>query len=139
MRIPSASLPLCSKNCHFTLILTSTECEKIIVILSLHPYRKAPNVYIRTTTYTYNPAQENELRQLNDGQLIPFLHQLPGFVSYTYGLDAATRRGISITVWESQEAADGFRTAMGGMVQSFQAVGLQIDPSQVYEMIRQIP
>lgn len=96
-------------------------------------------MYIRTTTYTYDPAREDALRQLNDEHLIPLLGQLPGFVSYTYGLDAATRRGISITTWESRESAEGFRTAMGGMVQRFQAVGLQIDPSQVYAVIRRIP
>ena len=76
-------------------------------------------MFIRTTTYSYNPAQADELLQLNDEQLIPFLRQLPGFVSYTYGLDAATRRGISISVWESREAAEGFRTAMGGMASTW--------------------
>ena len=95
-------------------------------------------MYIRTTTYAYNPAQADELLQLNDEHLIPRLRQLPGFVSYAYGLDPETRRGISITVWESWEAADGFRTALGGMVQQFQAVGLVIDPSQVYKVARQI-
>jgi len=70
--------------------------------------------------------------------LIPFLGQLPGFVSYTYGLDGATRRGVSITIWESREAAEAFRNAMGGMVQRFRDVGLGIDPSQVYEMVRQV-
>ena len=55
-------------------------------------------MYIRTTTYAYNPAQADELLQLNDEHLIPRLRQLPGFVSYTYGLDPETRRGISITV-----------------------------------------
>lgn len=46
-------------------------------------------MFMRTTTYTYNPAQEGALLHLNDQHLIPLLHQLPGFVSYTYGLDAA--------------------------------------------------
>ena len=95
-------------------------------------------MFMRTTTYTYNPAQEAELLQLNDQHLIPLLHQLPGFVSYTYGLDAATCRGVSITVWQSREAAEGFRTAMGGMVQKFQEVGLIIDPSQVYAIARHV-
>ncbi len=95
-------------------------------------------MFMRTTTYTYNPAQEAELLQLNDQHLIPLLRQLPGFVSYTYGLDAATRRGVSITVWQSREAAEGFRTAMGGMVQKFQEVGLIIDPSQVYAIARHV-
>ena len=95
-------------------------------------------MYFRTTTYAYNPAQADELLQLNDEHLIPRLRQLPGFVSYTYGLDPATRRGVSITVWESLQAAEGFRTALGGMVQQFQAVGLVIDPSQVYAIVRQI-
>jgi len=95
-------------------------------------------VFIRTTTYSYNPLQEDELLLLNDEHLIPLLRQLPGFVSYSYGLDPATRRGISITAWESRDTAEGFRTAMGGMVQRFQAVGLEIDPSQVYELVRQI-
>ena len=111
----------------------------MIGIVPQHPHSKAANVFIRTTTYSYNPAQADELLQLNDDHLIPFLRQLPGFISYAYGLDAATQRGISITVWESREAAEGFRTAMGGMVQQFQAVGLRIDPSQVYGLVRQIP
>ncbi len=95
-------------------------------------------MYIRTTTYAYNPALADELMQLNDEHLIPRLRQLPGFVSYTYGLDPETCRGVSITLWESREAADGFRTALGGMVQQFEAVGLVIDPSQVYAVARQI-
>ncbi len=95
-------------------------------------------MFMRTTTYTYNPAQEEALLQLNDEHLIPLLRQLPGFVSYTYGLDSATRRGVSITVWQSREAAEGFRTAMGGMVQKFQEVGLIIDPSQVYAIARHV-
>ncbi len=93
-------------------------------------------MFIRTTTYTYNPAQETELLALNDEQFIPLLHHMPGFVSYTYGLDAATRRGVSIFIWENQESADGLRAAMGPMVQQFQAVGLEIDPSLVYQMVR---
>lgn len=96
-------------------------------------------MYIRTTTYAYDPALEEALRRLNDEHLIPLLGQLPGFVSYAYGLDAATRRGISITTWQDRESAENFRTALGGMVQRFQAVGLQIDPSQVYEVVRHIP
>lgn len=104
-----------------------------------HPHQKAPDVYIRTTTYTYDPAREEALRRLNDEHLIPLLHQLPGFVSYTYGLDADSRRGVSITAWQDRESAEGFRTAMGGMVQRFQALGLHIDPSQVYEVVRRIP
>ena len=44
-------------------------------------------MYIRTTTYAYNPAQADELLQLNDDRLIPFLRQLPGIdPSHVYGL-----------------------------------------------------
>ncbi len=95
-------------------------------------------MFMRTTTYTYDPAQEAALLQLNDEHLIPLLRQLPGFVSYTYGLDAATCRGVSLTVWQNREAAEGFRTALGGLVQKFQEVGLIIAPSQVYEVARQV-
>ena len=58
-------------------------------------------MYIHTTTYAYNPALADELLQLNDEHLIPRLRQLPDFVSYTYDLDPETRRGVSITLWES--------------------------------------
>ena len=49
-------------------------------------------MYIRNTTFTYDPAQEEKVLRIIDDQLIPAFQQLPGFVSYASGLDRAARR-----------------------------------------------
>ena len=56
-----------SEICGFCVI-----CSPIVLLL-----KEASPMYIRTTTYAYNPAQADELLQLNDEHLIPRLGQLP--------------------------------------------------------------
>ena len=44
-------------------------------------------MYIRITTISYDPAKEQELLRFTAEQFIPALRQIPGFQSYTSGLD----------------------------------------------------
>lgn len=95
-------------------------------------------MYIRNTTFSYEPANEEAVIQLSDAQLFPLLRKLPGFVSYHAGLDRSGSRGIAISVWDNMDHAAGLRAAMGGLVQQFEAIGIRFDPAQVYELIRQV-
>jgi hypothetical protein len=70
--------------------------------------------------------------------MLPAFRQLPGFVSYTAGLDRAAQRGVSIMVWDSQEVAVGVRTMLVDIVQRLEAAGLRLEPAQVYELVRQV-
>jgi hypothetical protein len=95
-------------------------------------------MYIRITTLTYDPAQEAEVFRITDEVGIPAFRQLPGFVSYTGGFDRAARRGVAVTIWDDMEHAAGFRTALGGIIQQFEAVGVRFDPPQLYELARRV-
>ena len=95
-------------------------------------------MYIRNTTFTYDPAQEDKLLRVIDEQMLPAFRQLPGFVSYAAGFDRAAQRGVSIMVWDNLELAAGVRTMLVGIVQQLEAVGIRLDPAQIYELVRQV-
>jgi hypothetical protein len=94
-------------------------------------------MYIRVTTLSYDIAQEEKVFRMTDEQLIPAFKRLPGFVSYVAGVDRSAQRGVSITMWDNMEHAAGLRTALGGIIQQLEAVGVRFDPGQVYELVRQ--
>ncbi len=95
-------------------------------------------MYIRNVTFTYDPAQEETVLHLMDEQALPAYQKLPGFVSLVSGLDRTAQRGLSVMVWDNLEQAAGARTALGNIVQQFEAAGVRFDPGQVYELVRQI-
>ena len=95
-------------------------------------------MYIRNTTFAFDPAKEENVLNLTDEQLIPLLRGLPGFVSYHAGIDRGTGRGVAVSVWDNMDHAAGFRAAMGGLVQQFEAIGIRFDPAQVYALVRQV-
>ena len=55
-------------------------------------------MYIRITTITYDPAKEQELLRFTAEEFIPALRQIPGFQSYTSGLDRSVGRGVSVSI-----------------------------------------
>ena len=93
-------------------------------------------MHVRVTSLSYDLVQEEKVSQIIDDQMTPKLRELPGFVSFMTGTDRNTGRGISISVWDDMEHADGFRTALGGLVQQFEAAGVSFDPPQLYELTR---
>lgn len=41
---------------------------------------------------------------------------------------------ISITIWDNMEHAAGLRTALGGVIQQLEGIGVRFEPAQVYEL-----
>jgi quinol monooxygenase YgiN len=95
-------------------------------------------MYIRITTITFDPAEEAAILQLIDDQMIPALRQLPGFHSYTGGLDRAAGRAVALSMWDNMEHAQGLRTALGVLIQQFEAVSVRFDPPQLFEVVKQV-
>jgi hypothetical protein len=95
-------------------------------------------MYIRTTTFNYDPAQEAKILQIADELLIPTFQKMPGFVSYMSGFDRTTHQGVAVTVWDSLEPADAAPAGLGDIMQQFEAAGIQFDLGHMYEMVRQI-
>ncbi len=93
-------------------------------------------MYIRVTPLRFDPAREDDIIQLTTEQLIPALRQAPGFRHYFGTADRGTPgRGFVITVWEMAQQAEGLRTVFSGLIGQFQALGLELETSQVQEVI----
>jgi heme-degrading monooxygenase HmoA len=76
-------------------------------------------------TISDSAASETELRE----QVVPRVKQAPGFVAGYW-----TRRentGLSMTVWESEEAAN----TASGMVRSTAPQGVNVDSVEVREVV----
>jgi hypothetical protein len=95
-------------------------------------------MYVRITTGNFDPAKEAELQQLTDEKYIPLIQQLPGFHRYLSGIDRATGRFVSLTGWDSLENSQAFPTAIGGLVDGFVAASLRPDPTQLFEVTREV-
>jgi quinol monooxygenase YgiN len=95
-------------------------------------------MYVRVTTITFDPAQEAAILQIIDDQMIPALQQLPGFHSYTGGIDRTTGRGVAISLWDNMDHAQGLRAALGRLIQQFEAASVRFDPAQLFEVVKQV-
>jgi hypothetical protein len=94
-------------------------------------------MYIRITPIAYDAAQEEALTNLVEEQMIPAFKRLPGFVRYYGGVDRSTQRGVAVTIWDDMEHAAGLRTALGGLIQQLEAIGVRFEPAQLYEITTQ--
>lgn len=95
-------------------------------------------MYVRITTGSFDPAKEPEVQQLTDEKYIPLLRQLPGLHSYLGSIDRVAGRALAITVWDSLEHAQAALQAIGGLAGDIEAASLRLDPSQVFEVTREI-
>lgn len=96
-------------------------------------------MYVRATTVSMtNPNATDEIMKLIDDSFIPLLKQLPGFISYHGGTDWENGKAISITVWDSMAHAAELRDLMGDIIPQMQALGVVLDPPQMYELTRHI-
>jgi len=93
-------------------------------------------MYIRITTGRYDTSREDEVRTMVEATVLSAARQLPGFKSYTGGLDRNARRVVAITTWETDEQAQGFRDKLGSdILKQIQDLGVQLDESQVFETV----
>lgn len=91
-------------------------------------------MYVRITPASFDPAREQEVQRLVESAIIPAIKALPGFQSYEGGLDRAGGRLINITHWDTQEHASWSRDQIADVVSQVQAAGVQLEPTQVYEV-----
>ncbi len=60
-----------------------------------------------------DPSKREAARRLIDEQVVPALRQMPGFRGYLALGTQATGRSLAITLWETQEQAETFRSTEG--------------------------
>jgi hypothetical protein len=90
--------------------------------------------YVRVTPFRFDPTREEEVTRLSEERILPALRRLPGFRRYVSGVDRAAGRGVSVSEWDDQTHAQGLREALGGLVGQAEALGVQFEAPQVYEI-----
>lgn len=62
-------------------------------------------MFARTVTAAIVPGKADEAVQIYNEQVVPLMKQQPGYVRSTMLLDREANQAMTISVWESQEAA----------------------------------
>ena len=63
------------------------------------------------------------------------VRQLPGNQSFMGGGNRATGEGIAVSTWDTEEHARGSRDVLSDLVTRLQALGFQMDPPEIFEVI----
>jgi heme-degrading monooxygenase HmoA len=62
-------------------------------------------MYARTITAALVPGKADEAVQIYNEQIVPMMKQQPGYVRSTMLIDRDGNQAMTISVWESREAA----------------------------------
>ena len=60
---------------------------------------------------------------------------LPGCQSYLAGGDRAAGTIIAVSTWDTEAHARFSREALGELMPRYQAIGVQLDPPEIYEVV----
>jgi hypothetical protein len=92
-------------------------------------------VYIRVTRGRLaDPAKYDDLVGMHQA-IRDAITRLPGCQSYQSGGDRAAGTTIAVSTWDTAEHAQFSRSATGEVLVRLQAIGLQLDPPEIYEAI----
>ena len=65
-------------------------------------------MFIRVTRWEMRPERWDDALALFRDEVVPFLERQPGFLRVLFGGDAISRRGVTITMWQSEGHALAF-------------------------------
>ena len=89
---------------------------------------------LRITRGRVDPGRYEEVSALSQA-VVDAISRLPGFVSYRGGGDPASGAVVAVSTWETEAHARFDRTALADVAARIAAAGVQLEPSDVYEVI----
>jgi hypothetical protein len=91
-------------------------------------------MFVRVSHGSIDPARYDDVVALADDFVAAF-KRLPGFVAYQTGINRSSGAFVSIATWETADAANFTRDELGDVFERFVALGVSVDPAEVYEQI----
>lgn len=92
-------------------------------------------MYIRVTRGHLDPTRYDDLVGMIQ-DIITAITALPGCQNVQNGGDRTSGNTIALTTWDTEEHARLSRdTALAAIMPRLQAIGLQLDPPEIYESI----
>ena len=90
-------------------------------------------MYLRITRARFDPARYEELLPLTR-EIAAAVQQLPGCQSYHGGVDRSAGTIAAVSTWDTEEHARFSRDRLGDIIARTQAIGVQLDPPEIYEV-----
>ena len=90
-------------------------------------------MYIRVSRARFDPARSDEIRPILD-EIVAIGQRQPGLQSYYHGADRMAGTAVAVTVWDTEEHARFDRAVLGDIVTRLQALGVQMEPADIYEV-----
>jgi hypothetical protein len=91
-------------------------------------------MYLRVTRGRIDPARIDELARGVAPDLTAAIKWLPGNQSYVTGVDRTSGRLVAVSTWDTEGHARWPRQALGDFVPRLQALGVQLDPPEFFEV-----
>ncbi len=91
-------------------------------------------MYLRITRGRFDPARYDEIRPVLE-DVLAAVQRLPGFQSYYNGIDRTAGTAVAVSAWDSEEHVRFDRAALGDAIPRLQALGMQLEPAEIYEVI----
>jgi hypothetical protein len=94
------------------------------------------SMYIRITNGRYDVSREDDVKTMVKSTVNSAARRMPGFGTYTAGLDHGSGALTVVTTWETQEQAKGFRDNLDGeILKQIRDIGVELDAPHVYETV----
>ncbi len=90
-------------------------------------------MFLRVVRGRIDPARLGELNQVAP-ELAEAIRRQPGHQNSVGGVNRATGQTIVISTWDTEEHASYSPEALGDIRSRLQALGVQADPPEVFEM-----
>jgi heme-degrading monooxygenase HmoA len=91
-------------------------------------------MYMRVTRSRVDVSRLDEALGQLAADLRAAISGLPGYQSYTLAVDRASGQALSISTWDTDEHARWSRGALGDILPRLQALGMQIDGPEFFEV-----
>ena len=91
-------------------------------------------MYLRITRARFDPARYDDVVPLAR-EVTAAVQRLPGFQHYHGGLDRSAGTIAAVSVWDTEEHARFSRDALGDVIGRLQAMGVQLELPELYEII----
>jgi hypothetical protein len=91
-------------------------------------------MYLRITRARFDPANYDQIVPVAR-DLDAAMRQLPGLQQFWQGVDRAAGTVAAVSTWDTEEHANVAREALGEPVGRLRALGVTLDPLEIYELL----
>ena len=91
-------------------------------------------MYMRVTRGRIDPDRIDEVASQVVQDLIAAVKRQPGNQSFVGSADRASGRTITVSTWHTQEHASFSPDALGDIPSRLQALGVQVEPPEIFEV-----